>query len=232
MKSLKIFLKKGGAMGTVPIAISCSFFLGIFGKIGKRISSVPFIFLAVIFLVTFASSPSHAARWWDVYFTAGDGTIGSASALETYISDFMLKASSMCYVSNYSWSDTANNKVVLNINSLFSSGLDVKVVGDEAQGGSGDNPIHPDITNTIPMNDRTTAGSSNYMHDKVIIRDPNDAANAALMTGSGNYNEGGWESQNNTFLFLYNKDLALNYLSEFNEMFNGTFAGGTQTTRV
>ena len=198
-------------------------------KLSKR-------FWLAVLLITL--SPYHlinrlySAPWWNVYFTAGDGTIGSASALETYISDFMLKASSMCYVSNYSWSDTANNKVVLNINSLYSSGVDVKIVGDDAQGGTTNEPIHPDITGTIPMNDRTTAGSSQYMHDKVIIRDPNDSANAAVMMGSGNFNEGGWESQNNTFLFLYNQALTLNYLAEFNEMFKGTFAGGTQTTRV
>ncbi|MBU2529042.1 fibronectin type III domain-containing protein [bacterium] len=188
--------------------------------------------LAIAALASFMCYPVHAASWWEVYFTAGDGTIGSASALETHISDFMLKASSMCYVSNYSWSDTANNKVVLNINSLYASGLDVKVVGDDAQGGIGSYPIHPDITGTIPMNDRTTGGSSEYMHNKLIIRDPNDSANAAVMMGSGNFNEGGWESQNNTFLFLYDQDLTLNYLAEFNEMFNGTFAGGSQTTRV
>ncbi|MFH2083996.1 MAG: phospholipase D-like domain-containing protein, partial [Candidatus Omnitrophota bacterium] len=195
---------------------------------GKLITSVP------IFLLLFIMLPAtaFAASWWEVYFTAGDGTIGSASALETYISDFMLKASSMCYVANYSWSDTLNNKVVLNINSLDVSGVDVRVVGDDAQGSVTNEAIHPDITATIPMNDRTTAGSANYMHDKIIIRDPNDSVNAAVMMGSGNFNEGGWESQNNTFLFLYDQDLALNYLAEFNEMFNGTFAGGTQTTRI
>ena len=175
----------------------------------------------------------HSAPWWEVYFTAGDGVIGSASALEQKIGNFMSTTSSMCYVANYSWSDTATNEVVLKINSLYTSGtVDVKVVGDNAQGTAVNEPIHPNITSTIPMNDRTTAGSSEYMHDKVIIRDPNNAANAALMMGSGNYNEGGWESQNNTFLFLYNQALTLNYLAEFNEMFKGTFAGGTKTTRV
>ncbi|MCD6413614.1 MAG: fibronectin type III domain-containing protein [Elusimicrobia bacterium] len=172
------------------------------------------------FSLFFLASSLFAAKWWDVYFTAGDDTLKTNSTLEQFIKNFMDCSSSNVDIANYSWGTSSSNEVVLSAN-LLNPGVPVRIVGD------GDKGFHPDLEASISK--VSDSAGDPIMHNKFIIRDT-ATANAGVMTGSGNYTEGAWSGQNNTYLFLYSTGIAKMYENEFNEMFvDGNFQSGAAT---
>ncbi|MBU2652441.1 MAG: hypothetical protein KKA81_16055, partial [Bacteroidetes bacterium] len=166
-------------------------------------------------------------------FGQGDNVTNGAGAADTSqgasLDQFMAGTSSMCYVANYSWGTQGSVNAVENQLNLLNPTYATRVIGD------GVTPLSTDIEQTVAnglAKLRSDTSASEIMHNKFIIRDPNDAAKAATLMGSGNFSGGGWTAQNNSYLIIYNQQITQNYLSEFDEMWSDTFNTGTKTTRV
>lgn len=161
----------------------------------------------------------YSAPWWDLRFTDGDnGTYDTA--IENMLESYILGASSMVYLANYSI-PSANTKITTSMNNRDSAGLDIKYVGD---GGEGN---YTGLQSGIPYT-LDPAGSP-IMHNKFLVIDP-DGAKKRLVTGSGNYTAGGWGTQDNAWLMITDSNIINKYLAEFNEMFSGTFHNTSPTT--
>jgi phosphatidylserine/phosphatidylglycerophosphate/cardiolipin synthase-like enzyme len=65
-------------------------------------------------------------------------------------------------------------------------------------------------------------GGGSGMHNKFVIIDADDAQNAWVLTGSGNWTTGNLISDCNNFIFFQDQSLALAYRLEFEEMWGGT----------
>jgi phosphatidylserine/phosphatidylglycerophosphate/cardiolipin synthase-like enzyme len=160
----------------------------------------------------------YSAGWWDLRFTDGNtGTYDTAieNMLQTYISG----ANSSVYLANYSVPKN-NTKITTSMNNRSAAGLDVKYVGD------GDEGNYTGLSAGIQK--RLDPAGNPIMHDKFLIIDPN-SSNRKLVTGSGNYTSGGWGNQDSTWLTVTDAGIINKYLAEFNELFAGTFHGGSPT---
>lgn len=173
-------------------------------------------------------SIAQAKPWWKLLFGEGDGSTGASDAagVGAALKSYITSASSMVYVANFSWGSNGSvNAVEAGLNTANAAGKDARVVMDDTT----------DTTDlTLPAAKKKgrvqDSGVTQIMHNKFIITDPNDTVKAKMATGSGNYSGGGWTSQNNTFMFLFGpqaQPVIQKYLAEFNEMWGGTFNGGT-----
>lgn len=78
-----------------------------------------------------------------------------------------------------------------------------------------------DLNPAIPVLERGDGGGSG-MHNKFVIIDADDAQNAWVLTGSGNWTTGNLISDCNNFIFFQDQSLARAYRLEFEEMWGGT----------
>ena len=143
-----------------------------------------------------------AAPWWDLRFTDGSSTTAIEDMLESYI----LGASSMVYLANYSTPASAT-KITTSMNNRDSAGMDVKYVGDGTEGNYTGLQAH------IPY--RLDPAGSPISHNKILIIDPN-YSDRLMVTGSGNYTSGGWSSQNSSWLTIIEPQIIDVYLNKFN----------------
>ncbi|MBI5573259.1 MAG: lamin tail domain-containing protein [Elusimicrobia bacterium] len=190
------------------------FWLSVFAKLR---------FAATLLLLTYSLTHLlHSAPWWDLRFCDGDSGFEDPSAIENMLESYILSASSMVYLANFSV-PSSDNKITSSMNNRDTAGLDVKYVGE------GNNGNYTGLQAGIPYNLDPTVPSSIYMHNKFLIIDPN-GSKKRLVTGSGNYTPGGWGSQDNAWLTITDSTIINKYLAEFNELFGGTFHGGTATS--
>jgi hypothetical protein len=164
-------------------------------------------FVSCIWLLLFC--PLYSAQWWDLRFT--DGSIDTA--IENMLENYILGASSMVYLANYS-TPSGSTKITTSMNNRDSAGLDVKYVGD------GDYGNYTGLNAHIPF--RLDPSGNPIMHNKFLIVDP-VGVNRLMITGSGNYTSGGWGSQNSSWLTIIEPQIINVYLDKFNQMFNGSF---------
>ncbi|MDO8734934.1 MAG: phospholipase D-like domain-containing protein, partial [Elusimicrobiota bacterium] len=186
-------------------------------KFSKRFWSLVFL---SHFLTLSLSHSLFSAPWWDLHFTDGNnGTYDTAilNMLEGYI----LGANSVVYLANYSIPSSANTKITTAMNNRDSAGLDVKYVGDGSEGK------YPGLQAGILY--KLDPAGDPIMHNKILIIDPS-SSNRKLVTGSGNYTNGGWGTQDNQWLTITDAGIINKYVAEFNEMYGGTFHGGAATS--
>lgn len=175
-------------------------------------------FWSLVFLTYSLAHSLFSAPWWDIRFTDGNqGTYDTAilNMLESYI----LGANSVVYLANYSI-PSANTKITTAMNNRDSAGLNVKYVGDGTEGRY--TGLQAGILSKLDP-----AGNP-IMHDKFLLIDPS-SSNRKLVTGSGNYTSGGWGTQDAAWLTITDPAIINKYLAEFNELYGGTFHGGSAT---
>jgi phosphatidylserine/phosphatidylglycerophosphate/cardiolipin synthase-like enzyme len=111
--------------------------------------------------------------------------------------------------------DNGSDKIVTAINNAYNRGVSVRYISST----NSFNAALSGLNSNIPVLKRSSGLTSNVMHNKFIIVD-----NQKILTGSMNFGEGSIFDDYNNILILENVDLALTYLTEFNEMWGSTGA--------
>ncbi len=163
------------------------------------------------------ASASVAAPWWEVHFT--EQRSNSSSAYEQEIYDFIMQANSSVWVTSYTWGNSSHNKLMLALNELYARGLDIRLVGDNT---SAFNSYMDDYEKRT---DAAAADAANLHHNKFIVLDYN-TANARVMTGSTNWTDPAYATQNNDILAINDRNVANAYGREFLELWTGNFRSG------
>ncbi|MEW6556511.1 MAG: lamin tail domain-containing protein [Elusimicrobiota bacterium] len=190
-------------------------------KTGNKVIKKWFTGLLLSHFLTF--SLSHflfSAPWWDLRFTDGNNGTYDTS-IENMLESYILGSSSMVYLANYSI-PSVDTKITTSMNNRDSADLDVKYVGD------GDEGNYTGLQAGIPA--VLEPAGSPIMHNKFLIIDPNSSTKRKLVTGTGNYTSGGWGTQDNAWLTITDTNIINKYVAEYNELFGGTFHGGSATS--
>lgn len=115
-------------------------------------------------------------------------------------------------VTNFaSFSDSSNYKLIQAINSAYSRGVSIRVITDDEPS----NAAYDSLNTAIPFAKGNTEG---IMHDKFLVIDATDAANAWVVTGSTNWTYNNLFMDFNNMFCIQDQSLAKAYTLEFNEM--------------
>lgn len=109
--------------------------------------------------------------------------------------------------------DNGSSNIVNAINAAYNRGVQVRYISSS----NSLNSAMSGLNAAIPVLERQSL--TNTMHNKFVIVD-----NTILMTGSMNFGLGSMFDDYNNFIIINNSSLALNYLTEFNEMWGGSGA--------
>lgn len=109
--------------------------------------------------------------------------------------------------------DNGSVNIINAINAAYNRGVQVRYISSS----NSVNSALSGLNAAIPVLKRQSLTLT--MHNKFVIVD-----NSILMTGSMNFGLGSMFNDYNNFLIINNSSLALNYLTEFNEMWGGSGA--------
>lgn len=109
--------------------------------------------------------------------------------------------------------DNGSVNIINAINAAYIRGVQVRYISSS----NSLNSAMSGLNAAIPVLERQSL--TNTMHNKFVIVD-----NSILMTGSMNFGLGSMFDDYNNFIIINNSSLALNYLTEFNEMWGGSGA--------
>jgi phosphatidylserine/phosphatidylglycerophosphate/cardiolipin synthase-like enzyme len=109
--------------------------------------------------------------------------------------------------------DNGSANIIGAINAAYTRGVQVRYISSS----NSLNSAMSGLNAAIPVLERQSL--TNTMHNKFVIVD-----NSILMTGSMNFGLGSMFDDYNNFIIINNSSLALNYLTEFNEMWGGSGA--------
>lgn len=114
--------------------------------------------------------------------------------------------------------DNGSVNIVNAINAAYNRGVQVRYISSS----NSTNTALSGLNAAIPVLKRQSLTLT--MHNKFVIIN-----NAILMTGSMNFGLGSMFDDYNNFIIINNSSLALNYLTEFNEMWGGSGAQPNST---
>lgn len=163
------------------------------------------------------ASAAVAAPWWEVHFT--EQRSNTNSAYEQAIYDFIMQANSSVWITSYTWGNSSHNKMVEALNAQYARGLDVRVIGDNTSAFNSYMDAYEKRT------DAAAPDADNLQHNKFIVLDYN-TANAKVMTGSTNWTDPAYATQNNDIIAINNRNIANCYGREFLELWTGNFRSG------
>lgn len=143
----------------------------------------------------------------ETYFTRHQGN------LNTILINNINTASKSVYVAIYS---ITKEDIADSIIEAKNRGLDVKIITDKinSQSKSEEAILKKFQKANIPIKVENHAG---LMHMKVCIIN-----NSTVLTGSYNYTENATKENDENLLVIHNADLANQYITEFNSMWNNT----------
>ncbi len=166
--------------------------------------------LTIIFTFFFLSGISQNIK---VYFTKSvDNSVSAVTDAQNSSSlDDTIVAIIDATVTNVDlavW-DNGSTEIVTALNNAYSRGVQVRyITSDNAL-----NTALSGLNSNIPVLQRDATLTSNVMHNKFIIAD-----NAKILMGSMNFGNGSMFDDYNNVVIIEDVALALNYLTEFNEM--------------
>ncbi len=157
-----------------------------------------------------------------VYFTnTVDNSISSNADgiynphMEDTIVAYINKAQTTLDVCVY---DNRSDAVITAVNQAYSRGVTVRFISETTSLNYSLSNLNPSIS-LLKRNDGT-----NIMHNKFVIIDRDNENNAWLITGSANHTPDNLTVDPNNVLFFQDKQLALAYTSEFEEMWGSSGA--------
>jgi hypothetical protein len=123
-------------------------------------------------------------------------------------------------VYNYFQSSTQIASISSAINTAFANGRKIRWIYD----GSSSNSGLSQLNSSIPTLASPVSSDYGIMHNKFMIIDAGSAndSDAIVWTGSTNWNAGQMNDDVNNVIILQDKDLAVAYTTEFNEMWGDT----------
>jgi len=152
---------------------------------------------------------------WNVHFS------GSGSDIRSALRSVIRGASSQVDVAVYNLSDYY---VVQELISAKNRGCTVRVIVDtDSVSGMASDPDRIQMLKDAGISVKNDSGSSYIMHNKFLIADD------VVWTGSADFTYKNFFNMANDGLWVENSELASNFRQEFEEMWSGTFAGGTAT---
>lgn len=170
--------------------------------------------LYLLFLTTFVFSQNIK-----VFFNQSvDNTISlSTDALtSTHLEDTICKFIDMANKSiEIAVWDNGSAKVVSALNNAYSRGVRVRYISST----NSTNTALSNLNSNIPLLKRNSGLTSNVMHNKFVVVD-----SLFLLTGSMNFGLGSMENDFNNIIYITDQNLALNYITEFNEMWGSNDA--------
>jgi len=137
---------------------------------------------------------------------------GQSNEVKGEIERLIGSAEKSIYIAVY---DINDENLVNDLLSAHQKGIDVRVIMDNEEAAD-----EWDIVSSLDSKNilRTDHSTSNFMHNKFMIID-----GIEVWTGSTNWTENGLFYNNNNSLLINSEELADNYATEFNEMWNGEF---------
>ena len=163
--------------------------------------------LLLIVLIFTATNLAVANSSINVWILPEQGSIA-----EKEIGNLIDTADKSVYVAVYDINDSG---LVNDLLSAYKKGIDVKVVMDDAEADHEWSVVSPLKKENIL---KTDFSKSNFMHNKFMVIDGKE-----VLTGSTNWTTNGFFYNNNNSILLQSKELADDYTTEFNEMWNGEF---------
>lgn len=168
------------------------------------------LLLTFILIVTFFDGNSQSVK---VYFTKSvDNSVSSVTDAQNSSSlDDTIVSIIDATLTNLDiavW-DNGSSVIVTALNNAYARGVQVRyITSDNAL-----NSALSGLNSNIPVLQRDATLTSNVMHNKFIIAD-----NAKILMGSMNFGNGSMYDDYNNVVIIEDVPLALNYLTEFNEM--------------
>ena len=154
-----------------------------------------------------------------VYFNQSvDNTVSSITDAQTstHLDDTICAMINACNTTlDIAVWDNGSAKIVTALNNAYLRGVQVRYISST----NSLNSALSGLNSNIPLLKRTSALTSNVMHNKFVIAD-----NAKLLIGSMNFGNGSMFDDFNNIVIISNAGLAQNYTTEFNEMWGSTGA--------
>ncbi len=173
----------------------------------NKLFAVAIAILVLVFIFSFIDigpAENPAISLWFLPTQSGE--------VKEEIKQLINSAEKSIYIALY---DTNDKELVNDLLIAHRKGIDVRVIMDNEEATDEWDIVSPlDIKNIL----RTDYSKSNFMHNKFMIID-----GTAVWTGSTNWTENGLFYNNNNSILINSKELADNYTTEFNEMWNGEF---------
>lgn len=110
----------------------------------------------------------------------------------------------------------SNQKIIDAVVRAHYRGVKVRVVGDAKHFGYGERGYRTLQQHRIPMQ---VGNQFNIMHNKYFLVD-----DRIVFVGTGNITTTGFAKNNNNWLFIDHKGVAMDFKAEFNQMFSGRFS--------
>jgi len=111
--------------------------------------------------------------------------------------------------------DNGSTNIITALNNAYGRGVVVRyITSDNAL-----NSALSGLNSNIQVLQRDATLTSNVMHNKFIVSD-----NASILSGSMNFGLGSMEDDYNNIILIEDSNLAMNYTTEFNEMWGSTTA--------
>ncbi len=177
-------------------------------------------------MLTILLSHLPASAQISVLFTPGASHTGGAnSSFKTALIDFMKSAKKSIEIAVFSFSD---REIIEALNTIQTAGVvTIKVVVDDNNGAvkTTDGSVSLSSSVVTKFDDRPDL----EMHHKFVIIDRGES-DAAVWTGSANFNRPNMTTMNNNAVILRSKEVAATYGAEFDYMFTNALFHTNKTT--
>ena len=173
----------------------------------KKLTIILLIFAFVFSAIVFKPSPSYGSDTPQVWFMPKQG-----ATFKNEVINLIKSANTELDIAVY---DIGDSDIVYNIVQEYKRGIKVRVITDDKEYTYEENVLSPLANIKVLETDHST---SDYMHDKFMVVDSHE-----VLTGSTNWTNNGFNYNNNNAILFNSAELAKEYETEFNQMWNGKF---------
>lgn len=167
---------------------------------------------------TVSESPGYIRAYFTREVDNSVATIENAATLGTNTNDtiaaYIMSAQNTLEIAAYNLNNSAIEGA---INTAIANGVQVRYIAE----GQNANLGLSAIDDSMPVHFRTD-GQGSGMHNKFIVGDADDAANAFVLTGSTNFTTANLNTDPNNVIIVGDQSLARAYRLEFEEMWGST----------
>ena len=150
----------------------------------------------------------------DTGVSQGTPAVSALGSIADTIAAYIDRAQATLDVAVY---NTSNYTIVGAVNDAVARGVQVRWIAE----GANANFALSALNNNVPVLYRTNSPGSG-MHNKFVVIDAGDPANAQVLTGSTNFTQGNLFDDPNNLVIVRDRALALAYTLEFEEMWGGS----------
>ncbi len=183
----------------------------------RRVSKILTYTIIALLFISIYTAPTHTSYRLDnkieVYFLPTD----AGKAIDRIV-ELIDNAKDYVYVAVYLFNLEEIGKA---LGRAFDRGVDVRIVSD-SETLDENPPIKSLMKKGVPV--RLDNRDHAIMHNKFIVID-----DEIVITGSANFKDTEFFRNNNDLLIIHSRSLAINYKTEFLELYSGLYGRGKQT---